>query len=277
VYDPDPDRSSGPLIHQMLVTLGYTGVYTDNLSDFRNFLGNFDAVFVCLGVTPNDVMIPLGSPDAESLVNYVVEHKGNLYMEGGDTWFNHPGQGGHPFHPYFLISPVSDGNHDLSEVDGVEGTLADGLSYRYDGDNDSLDRIEPVWPAQSVLLGSESGFGCGIAQDGGNFHTLGMSFELGGLRDEGGQTKLALIASIMEFFGLDTGRCGDTSDDGIVTPSDGYIILNYLGGGPSPASCWAANVNGDDQLTPSDGFNLLNHLGGGPPLDCQPCVFGPPR
>jgi hypothetical protein len=67
--------------------------------------------------------------------------------------------------------------------------------------------------------------------------------------------------------------CGDTNGDDEVTPSDGYSVLNYLGAGPSPASCWSANVNGDGILTPSDGYHLLNFLGSGSPLDCQPCEF----
>jgi hypothetical protein len=70
-----------------------------------------------------------------------------------------------------------------------------------------------------------------------------------------------------------TGVCGDTNGGETVTPGDGYIILNYLGDGPEPVSCWSANVNGVGGLTPSDGFWLLNFLGGGPPLTCAPCEF----
>jgi hypothetical protein len=67
--------------------------------------------------------------------------------------------------------------------------------------------------------------------------------------------------------------CGDANDDGEVAPSDGYLILNYLGAGPAPASCWASNVNGDGALSPSDGFHLLNFIGSGSSLNCQPCEF----
>jgi hypothetical protein len=67
--------------------------------------------------------------------------------------------------------------------------------------------------------------------------------------------------------------CGDANDDGIRTPGDAYLTLNYFGAGPAPVSCWAANVNGDDILTTGDGYFLLNWLGGESPLECQPCEF----
>jgi hypothetical protein len=69
------------------------------------------------------------------------------------------------------------------------------------------------------------------------------------------------------------GLCGDANGDGSVTSADGYMILNYFGAGPQPASCWAANVTGDSELTPGDGFHLLNYLGAGPGLTCAPCEF----
>jgi hypothetical protein len=73
---------------------------------------------------------------------------------------------------------------------------------------------------------------------------------------------------------LGTEVCGDANGDGGVTTGDGYMILNYMGSGPQPGSCWSCNVNGDGDLTPSDGFWLLNYLGAGPGLDCAPCEFG---
>jgi hypothetical protein len=69
------------------------------------------------------------------------------------------------------------------------------------------------------------------------------------------------------------GHCGDANGSETITPTDGYFVLNYLGAGEIPVTCWAANVSGDDILTPSDGFVILNYIGSGPDLDCQPCEF----
>jgi hypothetical protein len=69
--------------------------------------------------------------------------------------------------------------------------------------------------------------------------------------------------------------CGDPNDDGDVTTSDGYMILNYFGADVQPASCWTANVNGDGNLTTADGFHLLNYFGDPEtfPLMCSACEF----
>jgi hypothetical protein len=71
------------------------------------------------------------------------------------------------------------------------------------------------------------------------------------------------------------GRCGDANGDDGITTADGYLILNYLGSGTTPASCWASNVNGDGTLTSADGFHLLNYLGDpqGFRLTCGACEF----
>jgi hypothetical protein len=67
--------------------------------------------------------------------------------------------------------------------------------------------------------------------------------------------------------------CGDANWDGAATPEDAYLILNCLGSGPLPVSCWASNVNGDAMVTPSDGFYLLDYFGVGLELNCQHCTF----
>jgi hypothetical protein len=69
------------------------------------------------------------------------------------------------------------------------------------------------------------------------------------------------------------GICGDTNGDSYITPSDGFLVLNFFGSGTPPMSCWAGNVNGDDSLTTADGYYLLNFFGAGPNLDCAPCEF----
>jgi hypothetical protein len=67
--------------------------------------------------------------------------------------------------------------------------------------------------------------------------------------------------------------CGDADGTGVVTPADGYCILNSFYGATWPVSCWAANVDGQPGYTPADGYWLLNSLGAGPGLNCQMCVF----
>jgi hypothetical protein len=69
------------------------------------------------------------------------------------------------------------------------------------------------------------------------------------------------------------GLCGDANGVGGISSADGFYILNYLGAGSPPVSCWAANVGGGFSITSADGFYLLNYLGdpGSFPLNCAPC------
>jgi hypothetical protein len=115
---------------------------------------------------------------------------------------------------------------------------------------------------------------------GPDFRQNYISYEYGRIPDI-----VPTMAEIMGFFPeyctgealfdvlRDPLLCGDAQDDGSRTTADGYFILNYLGAGPQPASCWSANVNGDGGLTSGDGFHLLNFFGSGPALDCGPCEF----
>jgi hypothetical protein len=67
--------------------------------------------------------------------------------------------------------------------------------------------------------------------------------------------------------------CGDADGSEGTTPADGYTVLNYLGSGPMPVSCWSANAAGGDGITPADGYQILNYLGAGPDPQCGPCEF----
>jgi hypothetical protein len=205
VWDPDATPSSGSVIRDRLETLGYTGMYVTGLSELRTFLPNFGAIFITMGIYPNDYMIPAGSATAETLVSYLTNHGGNLFMEGGDIWYYHPGVGGHDFGPYFNINATGDGGGDLNTAEGQTGTFTQGMSFAYGGENNWIDHIEPIQPAVKIFNNPADNQGCGVAYDADTYRTVGLSFELGGLVDgDEPSTKAMLLDSIMTFFGLDT-------------------------------------------------------------------------
>jgi hypothetical protein len=274
VFDPDPNKSSGPVIRDILEDMGYLGRYTSDLTGVRPYLANFDAIFVCTGMAPENYVFPASSPDAESLVSYLLNHRGNLYMEGGDLWFEGPAGGGFAFHPYFYIESTSGGSADLSRVHGVPETFTDGMSLPYEGESTSVDHIEATGTAQNILLNPLDQAICGVSRDGGNVRTIGLSFEFGGLRD-GTSDRADLMDRFLTFFGIHHGTCGDTDGNGKITPADGFTIFNHLGGGVPMVSCYSGNVDGDDLLSASDGFYMLNYLSGtGPPPNCHECSRG---
>jgi len=67
------------------------------------------------------------------------------------------------------------------------------------------------------------------------------------------------------------GVCGDANGDLEVTAADVIYILNWISGGPSLSSCWAANVDGLDSVTAADALYLMNWFAGGEALNCTSC------
>ncbi|OQX50748.1 MAG: hypothetical protein B5M53_11840 [Candidatus Cloacimonas sp. 4484_209] len=61
IWDPDPNQSSGPAIKSALEAVGYSGNYTTDLSPYYNELQYYLAVFVCVGIFPNNNIITDGS------------------------------------------------------------------------------------------------------------------------------------------------------------------------------------------------------------------------
>jgi hypothetical protein len=123
-----------------------------------------------------------------------------MYLEGGDVWYVDPTVGGYNFGPYFCISPIYNSLGPLAEISGTLGTFTEGMYFSYAGENSSIDRIAPIGSGFLIFSNASNGYGCGIAA---NNHTIGLSFELGGLVDSvAPSTKVALIDSIMDYFGI---------------------------------------------------------------------------
>lgn len=212
VYDPDPNHSSGPLIAALLDSLGYQGEYTTDLSVYFDELPYFNSIFVCAGIFNNNYTISADSPEAESLASYVLNHGGNLYLEGGDVWYWDPlNENGYNFNPIFGITATADGTSDLQKVAGMDGTFTEGDTFNYSGENNYIDHLEPDTGSNSFVIFSNPliSYNVGIAnvdtsESGLEYRTVGLSFELGGLDDaEPPMTKLALLSKIMsEFFGI---------------------------------------------------------------------------
>jgi hypothetical protein len=79
------------------------------------------------------------------------------------------------------------------------------MNFNYSGDNSAIDNIVPVMPAFSLFRNQTPSYFCAIAYDGGNYKTIGSSFEFGGLVDGSlPSTKQELMAHYLEFFDLNT-------------------------------------------------------------------------
>jgi hypothetical protein len=161
------------------------------VSDFSTYpLSNADGLFVLLGIYSNNHQ--LTSAEAAPIVEYL-NNGGNVYMEGGDTW-NYDTQTA--LHGMFNIEAPSDGSADLTNVIGQD--FLEGFNWSYSGENNYIDRLNPVSPAVSIF--NSGVYNCGIAHDAGTYKTVGTSFEVAGL---GGTNTLDdAVQGILNFFGL---------------------------------------------------------------------------
>ena len=196
VWEPDSMPGSGETIDSILTSFGYTGDYCTTL-DTAASLGVYKALFVCVGVDPNNYLIESGSCAANMLVDYL-NGGGRMYLEGGDVWTV-----GYHFAPLFGIIQITNGINFFGPVVGVAGTFTEGMYFPYGGENSDMDEIAPTGTGFVIFYDDDNVSDCGVANDAGTHRTVGVSFELSGLVDGAGvSTKAALLDSIMHFFGV---------------------------------------------------------------------------
>jgi len=201
VWNPDQTPWPGQQIDSILHALDYNGIYTMTLP--TTDLGLYQAIFVCVGVYPYNHVIYASSSEATSLVDYLNNSGGRMYLEGGDVWYYDPLGGGYDFCPLFGILATADGDADMGPIAGQTGTFTNGMDFTYGGENDWMDHIEPNGTGFLIFYDTDNIYNCGVANDAGNYRTVGTSFELGGLIDGNGvSTRKALLDSIMHFFGI---------------------------------------------------------------------------
>jgi len=198
IWELDPTPITGAALKTSLQAAGYSGNIYQSPSSIRYELtGGVEAVFVCLGIYDNNHVL---SPEEGTRLKNYLENGGNLYMEGGDTWYYDPQT---PVHPYFEINATSDGSSDLFFVNGEAGTPYQNMQFAYNGENNWMDHIEPTALSQRILYNMSTQTGVAVAYDAGSYKTIGASFELGGLVDDiPPSTKTELVKNILTFFGI---------------------------------------------------------------------------
>lgn len=270
IIDLDGNHNSAPVIQTTLTNIGIT---SEKVTTWPSDISAYQSVFVCLGIYSSNVVL---TNDQGTMLADFMTNGGKVYMEGGDTWhYNTPT----PAHAFFHISGNGDGSGDLATINGVVGTITEGMSFSYDGDNDYIDRLLPGTGAQVILTNSAPVYNTAIAFDGGNYKTIGASCEFGGLVDAGDRSvKDSLMTEIINYFGLVNSSAlfanFVASDMVVCEPSEvtftdfsaGNVISwewSFPGGVPAtsteqnPVVNYNATGNYDVTLTISDGTNNL--------------------
>jgi hypothetical protein len=199
VWDPDVNHSSGPIIKSILDSLDFYGSYT---IDFPyDYLSLYKSLFVCTGVMSNNYVIKDTSRAGQEIEDFVVLLGGKVYLEGGEVWYADPHfYHGYNFCPLFDIDAISNNIGLFQEVSGSDNTITHDMFFRYQGEATMLDHIDSTNGSVLIFRNVSNDKGCGVAA---NNRTVGLSFELGGLVDTLlPSTKLILIDSIMDYFGL---------------------------------------------------------------------------
>ena len=191
VWEPDETPGSGAFLEAYFRRRGEDVLVASEL-DTHGELNQFERVFVCLGMSPNNAVIEPGSPEDMALSSYLDGGDGRfLYLEGGDFWaFNAETS----VRSYFNIAGISDGDGDLYQVDGVDGTPTRGRSYPYAGENQFVDDLAPLGTARAIWRNPADGWWAGVLYRSPlGYTTIGQSFEIGGLG-------AAAAASHMDFL-----------------------------------------------------------------------------
>ncbi len=235
IWDADPNHTSGPMLFTSLAACGYRGKYSTTIGDHLHMLNAFSAVFICLGIYPDNYVLTNGQA-VDSLCSYILQD-GRMYIEGGDTWAHDVPTN---LHPYFRIPELYDGSDDTQSIYGRNGTFTNQMSFAYAGENHWMDQLMITGGSFYIFRNSNPYYMNGVAYDGSQYKTIGLSFEFGGLVDGSPpSTKEALADSIMHFFGIFATGVEDNVDKPLniprvyglsqayPNPCEGHAVIKY--------------------------------------------------
>ncbi|MCK4678174.1 MAG: T9SS type A sorting domain-containing protein [Bacteroidales bacterium] len=198
IVDLDGNLNSGVAIKNAISAKNINVEYKLYLPYWE--LYRYDLVFLCLGVFIHNY--ELSFAEGNHLADYLL-NGGQLYMEGGMTWFLDDQTA---VHGMFGIEGNTAGwATGIDTLDGRTTTFTENLSFIYSGENIRLDNLVPIDPSFLIFADRETGLGFAVAQNADTYKTIGTSFEFGGLSDATyPSTKNELMYRYLEFFDIHT-------------------------------------------------------------------------
>jgi hypothetical protein len=197
ILDLDANTNSGD---KMQTAIEDWRVFAEYTEEIPADLSQYQTIFLCLGTYSENYV--LSENEAMPFIDFL-NNGGNLYMEGADTWYYDQIYNATSLHPMFNISGLSDGTGDLGTVNGVTGTITEGMTFYFSGDNNYIDHIAPVSPAVNIFSNNTPFYNLAVAYDAGNYKTIGSAFEFGGLMDNPNSTRKILMRQYLDFFGME--------------------------------------------------------------------------
>ncbi|MBN1295197.1 redoxin domain-containing protein, partial [bacterium] len=191
VLDLDGNANSGPAIRDALLSMGIETHYLTSMPPLPEL---YRSIWVCLGVAPNNYT--LDSAEDTALYTYLVSGR-TLYLEGGNFWKDDP-RGDLYFE--FSIGTLGSGAGDAGYMEGQAGSIAAGMTFNYDGDNNNIDQLKTKTGGVAVLKNMSPEYLTVVSRDAGTYSTIGSSVEWAGLIDG---SREILLMNYATFFGLD--------------------------------------------------------------------------
>jgi len=200
IWDPSPQHEAGAAIKTALDSLGLQGHYTEELTNYRNVLCKYHALFVTLGSPPQNYY--LAEDEDVEAIDAFLDLGGNLYIEGGRFMSSSPSLS--------LYSYLGFEKQGFSSppyvVEGIEGSFASGLHFSYGAGALSVDHLQPSEPtAGELLLGIRNSLNFTVAcyNDTPGYKIVGSSVEFVRFDNpEPPEVKLVYMEKITQFFGL---------------------------------------------------------------------------
>lgn len=221
IVDLDGNHNSASLIAS---AINANGITTQITTIFPTNLNLYASVFLCLGIYSNNHVLTVA--EGQALATYL-NGGGKLYMEGGDTWYYNAQTA---VHPMFGIQGLSDGSGDLGTIAGVNGTMTQGMSFTYNGDNSWIDKLTATGNGVAILKNQSPQYTCAVANEAADYKTIGMSMEFGGLIGN----RTALMEQYLLHFGLlQPITANFTADATTVNEGATVHFLNQSSGSPA--------------------------------------------
>lgn len=196
LVDLDPGDFSIPAIITALQSLD---VLFEQSVGLPPDLSRFRSVFVMLGHKfTQHILNPV---EGAMLAEYLMEG-GNLYMEGGMTWYDDPQT---PVHPMFHVAPVFIYWHERDTISGCDSAFTSGSLYRYESDISLFSSyLEPEDTSFVILKDIPGDYGCAIAYPGSGYRTIASTVDFGSLKGIGDSLAfINLMKQYLAFFGIE--------------------------------------------------------------------------
>lgn len=230
--------------------IDHSAFSVNQLSYFADTIpSEINTIFSLNGIFPNDYSF--SDQENELLIQYL-DLGGNLYLEGGDWWYENHGS---ELFDYFGIKLRDDGLDDLYSITGFEQSISENMEFTYSGENNWIDRLRALSPAFPILYNPVHDYTVMVGNNTVSGNTIGSSFQFSGLEPQ--ESRLELLTGMLTFFESGIGHNwlkGDVVPDNTVNIIDIVYSVEFMLEIAlfNPMEFWKGDMNHDNHINIQD-------------------------